>query len=269
MGTKPDLYFKLTDYYPKGCYSVGNLLFQIAAAISYTKSRNIDLAIITNSIIKLEDLPNSIFKEIAYLFVDIYPNDLPNMQSISVTDNIFNYEINYQMVISGFFRNSANFKDIKPELLNLFRPYVDDIAYILDKYPIIKSDSVCTIHIRRGEDYVNNYSYEYIKQLESYYFEMMDYIIAKKGINNFIVLTNDREYCSNILDNNSKYSNINFTYTNELAHIDMWIMSMTQNNIMSCSSLSWWGSYLNECDDKFIISHNKINNIYNSDVNYL
>ena len=81
------------------------------------------------------------------------------------------------MVIAGFFRNSSNFTDIKKELLNLFGPSKSDITYILDKYPVIKSDNICSIHIRRGEDYMQTYSYEYLKQLESYYFEMLDYMI--------------------------------------------------------------------------------------------
>jgi hypothetical protein len=99
-------------------------------------------------------------------------------------------------------------------------------------------------------------SYEYLKQLDSQYFELLDYMIEIKAIKNVVILTNDREHCSNIFNYNPKYSNINFIYTNEVAYIDMWIISMIKNNILSFSSLAWWGSYLNECEDKFIIGQN-------------
>jgi hypothetical protein len=78
-------------------------------------------------------------------------------------------------------------------------------------------------------------------------------MIETKSIKTFFVFTNDREYCINILNNNPKYKDIQFVYSDERDYVDIWLISRIKNNIVSVSTLAWWGSYLNEHHDQYII----------------
>ena len=104
-----------------------------------------------------------------------------------------------------------------------------------------------------GPDYIEIFGQksQYIKQLEDNYIKCIDHMIFTKNIKKFFVLTNDKEYSMSFL--NEKYPDIEFYYSYEKDYIDIWIISLIKNNIVSVSTLSWWGSYLNKNDDKYII----------------
>jgi hypothetical protein len=94
-------------------------------------------------------------------------------------------------------------------------------------------------------------------------------MILLKKINNIFVLTNDKEYCHKIFNSNNKYKYINFYYSNERDYVDIWIISLIRNNIVSSSTLSWWGSYLNNNENKFIISHKQLISVFYPNWNYI
>tara|TARA_Y100000389_G_C17339458_1_gene452491 strand:- start:583 stop:978 length:396 start_codon:yes stop_codon:yes gene_type:complete len=110
-----------------------------------------------------------------------------------------------------------------------------------------------SIHIRRGKDYEKIYNLNQLNYFDYNTFILLDHMITNKNITNYFVLTNDKNHCNKILDNNPKYKNINFYYSNERDFFDCWIMSLIKNNINSCSTLSWWGAYLNQHKDKYVI----------------
>jgi hypothetical protein len=63
-----------------------------------------------------------------------------------------------------------------------------------------------------------------------------------KNINYVLICTDDVEYCTKILCENEKYKHIQFVFSNERDYVDVWLMSLIKNNIISFSTLSWWGS---------------------------
>ena len=46
----------------------------------------------------------------------------------------------------------------------------------------------------------------------------------------------------------------NCTIVDEKDYIELWLMSLCKNNILSNSSFSWWGSYLNENKNKIVVA---------------
>jgi hypothetical protein len=80
-------------------------------------------------------------------------------------------------------------------------------------------------------------------------------MIQNRGIKKFFVFTNDRDYCVNIFNNNPQYAGIQFFYSNERDFIDVWMISLIKNNIMSVSTLAWWGSFLNKHPDQYVVCY--------------
>lgn len=84
---------------------------------------------------------------------------------------------------------------------------------------------------------------------------MIEEMVKIKNITDIIVLTNDKSYSKNFFIKYPQFSNIIVHYTNERDYIDLWIISLTKNNILSRSTLAWWGAYLNVHPDKYILIH--------------
>jgi hypothetical protein len=98
------------------------------------------------------------------------------------------------------------------------------------------------IHIRRG-DYLRFPDHHPILPIE-YYKTAIDYFKA----DNVFVFSDDIDWCkSNIIGDNIIY------IENEKDYIEMYLMSLCENNIISNSSFSWWGAWLNENKNKKVI----------------
>jgi hypothetical protein len=239
---------------------IGNILFQISSGLAYSNKNNATLRVPSlETYFKLEKLKkeDTIFRNINTELLPEY-NEKNILKSERNNESIYNYEFQNNIILQSYFENYSNFDNYKEKLLEIFGPNEKDIKYILNKYPDIKNDNVCSLNIRMGNDFKKMFSEEIIINQKNDYFKMIDYMIEKKKINVFYVMTNDKQYCNEILDNNEKYKNIIFKYTNEIDFIDLWIISLIKNNIVSPSTFGWWGSYINTNIDKCII-HNKNN----------
>ena len=169
---------------------------------------------------------------------------------------IFNQPFYNNIHVKGYFENYENFDDIKPLIIRYFGPSEETRNHLLKKYPMVCDEFISSIHIRMGPCSRNHYSTSKILEIETTYHEMIDYMIQNKKINKFMVFTNDKEYCRSILENNEKYKilGIEFFYSEETRDFsDLWLISLFKNNIMSFSTLSWWGSYLNTNIGKCIV----------------
>ncbi len=259
-----------SEWYIKGENNgIGNILFQVASGLYYSYKNNAQLFVpALNKYFELENIKKeeSIFKKINTDLEEGYSEI--NMKNLN-SEYIFDYQFQDKLILCNYFEKIENFHPYREKILDYFRIDEKEKIYLFDKYPILNESNLSSIHIRRGKDYVKMYSKEKLDELEKIYFNMIDYIIENKNISNFFVLTNDKEYCYDIFNKNSKYSNINFFYSNEKDYFDIWIISLIKINIVSSSTFSWWGSYLNENPDKFIITHNSINRIYNPDWIYI
>jgi hypothetical protein len=69
-----------------------------------------------------------------------------------------------------------------------------------------------------------------------------------------ILFSNDIDWCKKnlILDGKELiYIENNFDY------IDLWMMSLCENNIIANSSFSWWGAWLNKNNNKIVVAPKK------------
>lgn len=214
---------------------LGNHLFQIAT--SYTLAYEND----DNLII------DSKYKKTINCSLDSYMDNI--LRAINIGDVIVDYvykekhfyydviEYKKNIMLLGYFQSEKYLN--RDLILNLFK--IDEKSKsIIDDLQIPK-DAI-SIHVRRG-DYVDKQDRHPLCSVD-YYNKAIDYFGKNKE---YIILSDDPEWCKN---NFKKYRVIE----NQKDYIDLYIMSTCENNIISNSSFSWWGAWLNDNNDKTVIA---------------
>lgn len=160
---------------------------------------------------------------------------------------------NQNVYIKGFWQNEKYFLDIRENLLNEFTlkdKYRIQNTKLTDK--IYKSNSV-SIHIRRTDSVVKkNYGALPVK----HYQEAVRIISNKIKNPHFFVFSDEINWAENNLK-------INYPTTFVSKHEgledyqELIAMSLCKNNIIANSTFSWWGAWLNQNENKIIISPKK------------
>ncbi|WP_167335390.1 alpha-1,2-fucosyltransferase [Pedobacter kyungheensis] len=169
------------------------------------------------------------------------PDGIPVYEEPFYHYNSVPYTEGTDLIIKGYFQSHRYFD----RSLVLKQYSIDDntIFFIEKKYPEILKGGYTSIHIRRGD---------YLKMLYKHPFCGLKYY--KKAIDligkneNFIIVSDDITWCKN----NIKLKNVIFA-ENTSPIIDLYIQSYCENNILSNSSFSWWGAYLNKHINKKVI----------------
>lgn len=147
-------------------------------------------------------------------------------------------------IFEGYFQSSKNFFGFHNRLKNTFSPPPDFINTIFNKYPQLKEKNTLSLHVRRG-DYVglSNFSPTISK---SYIYKALETIGYYSHV---FVFTDDKEwFIKNIKIKNS------IIIEDEEDYEQIWMMSLCSNHIISNSTFSWWGSFLNPNLNKIIIA---------------
>jgi hypothetical protein len=235
--------------YLKG--GLGNILFQIAA----TKSISIDFGYECSfpnlqSHLKFLNNETTFNPKIKHcfeynLFLKKLISDQPNGK-IKTCYFPFHYDqinISDDTIIDGFFQSEKYFIKNRKEILEFIDLELVCHAYVKNKYNFIK-EKTTSVHIRRG-DYVNRPNHHPVQSL-NYYLDSMD--MLKNNTDLFVVFSDDINWCKE----NIKLKNVIYI-ENEKDYIELYLMSICSNHIISNSSFSWWGAWLNKNPSKIVI----------------
>lgn len=166
------------------------------------------------------------------------------------TQNGFHYEeIPYSenLKLNGYFQSEKYFLDYRNEILNILKPTKEIEEYIEKKYGDILNSKTCSLHVRHG-DYLQLANYHPPCSVK-YYMEAMKNFDSDTL---FIVFSDDISWCKSV------FKGGNFFFVDgEEDYIDMYLMSKCNDNILANSSFSWWGSWLNENENKKVIIPSK------------
>jgi len=208
---------------------LGNQLFQIASTLGIAKNNSLSVGF-TNWAYS-----NYLKKEL--------PNFYGNIKSIfNVNEFCFsNIVVNDNTDIIGYLQSYKFFSNIN--IQDIFE-LKDDLKKLYSHFEFKNSVS---IHVRRG-DYLNNTHVYPI--LDLYYYESSLKILNEIGINNpkIYIFSDDIMWCKS----NFNFENQFFIENNDDI-IDLFIMSECENNIISNSTFSWWGAFLNKNPYKKVI----------------
>lgn len=165
---------------------------------------------------------------------------------------IYRYPFHYQKnhiegdvaIIDGFFQSEKYFKDYVKEIRNIFKPTEEIVKIIDEKYGDILNKKTTSIHVRRG-DYVRYPQHHPVQTLD-YYQKGIE--LTKDKTDLYVVFSDDIGWCKKHLNDSNM-----FFVENEKDYIEIYLMSMCNNNIIANSSFSWWGGWLNENPDKIVV----------------
>lgn len=255
---------------------LGNQMFQYAFGKSISILNNQELKFDTiffekQDFRKLEitnysvDINKSKNKEVAEV---LFPRNFPLKWFSFITNKIWKYSdkyikekksfsfdksvlnLNGNFYFDGYWQNIKYFENIRETLLREYK-----IKEKLDTYSesIIKkmseSESV-SLHVRAG-DYLKIPEVGSICNMD-YYQKAISYIKGKISNPVFFVFSEDKEYVKKMLPSNLKYEMINSNIGKP--HIDLYLMSKCRHNIIANSSFSWWSAWLNQNQNKIIVS---------------
>jgi hypothetical protein len=237
---------------------LGNMLFQIAFIEDMARRggfevRYPDIDYVFQTLLKSGHSQNcydylKIFKNFDWLKNQDKP--MPNRichipykyVNLTPTDNV---------IYDGYFQSERYFD--RKETLKLFEP----ADFIKEKLPFRTMPGVTSVHVRRG-DFLNPQEIN-INLGMDYYWKAYDMIMDAmrdntdsylffKRVFTFKVFSDDYVWCKERFDGFSFYDKEPIDY------IELFWMSMCENNIIANSSFSWWGAYLNQNPDKKVIA---------------
>jgi len=225
----------------------GNQLFQIAATTS--------LALDHGAKAIFPELKSSQEFNIPLNYAHVFSHlntDEPSVPiSVEYKEPHFHFTpIPYQpnMQLFGWFQSEKYFKHHKKEILELFAPSKEILSYLESKYAkIIAHPKTVAVHIRTYKDTTPEFhpfvGWHYIyKALQQF---------GKDHL--FVVFSDDITFCKRKMKKIGLGSSIIFIEGNKHFQ-DLYLISLCKHAIISNSSFSWWGAYLNQNPDKIIIA---------------
>jgi hypothetical protein len=233
---------------------LGNMLFQIAAAKSIAIDNETDcyfpnlthhLQVLNND---MEYNPKLNYSHDYLMFLkNLNVKSLPNTPILKLEYPFHFFEtppIKNDTLINGFFQSEKYFVKNREEIIKYLSFDFIQNDYIKNKYPFILNKRCTSIHVRRG-DYLRYQNHHPTQSLE-YYMKGVDILKDKTDL--FVIFSDDIEWCKqNIKIENSVY------ITDEKDYIELYLMTLCENNITSNSSFSWWGGWLNNNPKKIVI----------------
>lgn len=154
--------------------------------------------------------------------------------------------------IMGVFQNANIVDKVKEEVQQIFTfaPFEDKRNKALQKE--MQACNSIGIHIRKGKDYMTRIWYQETCPLE-YYRDAIAYIKRRVESPKLYVFADNPEWVK------EHFNEFDYTLVEGNppagwgSHFDMQLMSCCKHNIISNSTYSWWGAFLNQNPEKIVI----------------
>ena len=241
---KPVLYVNLMG-------RIGNNLFQLATAASLAKKYDCRMIAIPNPYYeKFPDycLSNYLqpFKSTLLRNILIH-KDVPSIYSLYKEPSWHYQEIPYQpnLFLWGFFQSEKYFDT--PLVRELFQ--IDSLTsnILYQKYGSLLSRGAVSINVRRG-DFLSCQDYHPVCTLD-YFNEAIDLIGRQRE---FLITSDDLPWCK------THFKGANFHFADRTDPVEnLYLQSLCTDHILSNSTFSWWGAWLNPDTFKTVVAPRK------------
>ena len=175
-----------------------------------------------------------------------------NMKTLSAFEAPLPDKTSHSVYMMGVFQNAEMVETVRDEVLKafMFQPFID--RHNLDLMKEIQSCQSVAIHVRKGKDYMSRIWYQQTCPI-AYYQKAIKLIEEKIKDPRFYVFTDNPEWVK------ENFRDFEYTLVQENpvagygSHFDMQLMSLCQHNILSNSTYSWWGAFLNRNQSPIVI----------------
>lgn len=154
--------------------------------------------------------------------------------------------------IIGVFQNADVVENVEDEIKECFSfvPFADDFnkAMVTE----LKACNSVGIHVRKGHDYMSRIWYQNTCPVE-YYLKAVARIKELVDNPKFFVFTDNPKWVK------ENFVGIDYRLVEGNpadgwgSHFDMQLMSLCKHNIISNSTYSWWGAFLNSNNNKIVV----------------
>jgi glycosyltransferase involved in cell wall biosynthesis len=250
LSRNPEL--NCTEHFVEGKLTgqLGNQMFIIAATTS--------LALDHGAIPVFPSLAADKWNHLPLNFEPVFhrlDTSIPNSHKITVyQEPSFTYQeipFTKDMQLQGYFQSEKYFRNHKKIITDLFAPTPEISQYLNTKYAhILSHPNTVAVHIRSYRRFDPEQK-TYIQCGKDYCKKAME-LFPTESL--FVVFSDDMRFCKRELRKLSR--NMVFIEGEPFYH-DLYLMSMCKHNIISNSSFSWWGAYLNQNPDKKVVAPTK------------
>lgn len=144
----------------------------------------------------------------------------------------------------GYFQSTKNWYGYQEKIRETFEPSAEVVDHFIKKYPQLSEPNTLSLHVRRSE---------YLKLSNIHPTISLEYINeALKIIGEYstvFIFSDDHDFVK---------KNLNFEqsiFVDETEDfMELWLMGLCKNHIMSNSTFSWWGTFLNKNLNKKIVA---------------
>jgi len=216
---------------------LGNQMWQVAFLIGMAKHHNyswciptsghslFDIFTMTNSQ-RLEYKFNKVEREATHIFDPYWIQSCPD-----------------DTELQGYWQNYRYWQDFSQDILDEFQ-FLPCVLQSANEYINTQPKNLSSLHVRRT-DYIN----------ANWHIRSMDYYNRALELlpqdHNVLVVSDDITWCKN----QPVFSSNRFIfYTSNNPGIDMAVISLCKNHIMSNSSFSWWAAWLSQSPNKIVVS---------------
>jgi hypothetical protein len=224
------------------CGGLGGRMFQIAAAYALALENGDECAFNLNMGSLAQGVHPSTYRNNVFNKLKDLPPDWK--QEAYYQEKRYNYDpIPYQknLMIGGYFGSEKYFDKYRKEIIELFKD-PETISDIRLEYYNRFENSV-SLHVRRG-DYLINASHVCS---EDYYKKALSFMDSQTQIDRIYIISDDIPWCK------ETFKDKRITFIEGVPdYIDFYIQALCTNNIISNSTFSRWGAYLNENENKII-----------------
>lgn len=157
------------------------------------------------------------------------------------------------LYLEGYWQNFKYIKWLHQNVSkDLLAPILMMPKIIKEDYNYIVSNDCISVHIRRGDYLQKNNAAIMARCSLSYFINGTKKILESNPAAHIVVFSDDLEW---VKDNFKSEAPVHYIESRSInPYWDVYLMSLCHHNVISNSTFSWWGAYLNKYTDKIVIA---------------
>ncbi len=235
---------------------LGNSLFMMALGLYISKQLNVEFAVKPRQQANIERInyypdeifPYEFFNGLTKLNIDYDTSAYKKIMNPNKYQSYKDFPIEDNLIIKDWFisKNYVNYNVIK----DIYVPSKQLKEEIFDLYNPTRNTLM--INIRRG-DFLWQYNIDrgWHSEPKEYWESVYKYL--DKKYDKVLITSDDTEWCKNNLDFCNNIVIVDKKTENSKIFFDLFLPTFVGDNVISASTFSWWGAYLNQNPNKTIV----------------